>query len=94
MRQVADITTTDYRFPNAQCRIQDYSMSFRLDRNNFVGGVLIYVQEDKPCKQLTKHNLPDDIKGIFAETDFRKLKWLLFVTYDPSRQQAEYFLKK
>ena len=58
-----------------------------------VGGVLISVQEDQPCKQLTKHNLPDDIKGIFVETDFRKLKWLLFETYDPSRQQAEYFLK-
>ena len=58
-----------------------------------VGGVLISVQEDQPCKQLTKHNLPDGIKGIFVETDFRKLKWLLFETYDPSRQQAEYFLK-
>lgn len=35
-------------------------MPFRPDHDNFVRGILIYVQEDKPCKQLTKYNLPDD----------------------------------
>ena len=49
-------------------------MLFRLDHDNFVRGVRIYVQEDKPCKKLTKHNLPDDIKGNFIEIDFRKYK--------------------
>ena len=47
---------------------------FRLDRNRFGGGVLIYVREDIPCKQLTKHILPDDIEGIFVEVNLRKTK--------------------
>ena len=54
-------------FPNAQFRIDGFSAPFRLDQNRFGGGVLIYVREDIPCKQLTKHILPDDIEGIFVE---------------------------
>ena len=55
-----------------------FSAPFRLDRNKFGGGVLIYVREDIPCKQLTKHILPDNIEGIFVEINLRKTKWLLF----------------
>ena len=86
-------TKIDASFPNAQFRIDGFSASFRLDRNRFGGGVLIYVREDIPCKQLTKHILPDDIEGIFVEISLRKTKWLLFGGYRPPRQQAEYFLK-
>ena len=56
-------------------------VQFRLDRNRFGGGVLIYVREDITCKQLTKHILPDDIEGIFVEINLRKTKWLLFDGY-------------
>ena len=86
-------TKIDASFPNAQFRIDGFSAPFTLDRNRFGGGVLIYVREDIPCKQLTKHILPDDIEGIFVEINLRKTKWLLFGGYRPPRQQAEYFLK-
>ena len=76
--------------PNSQFRIDGFSAPFRLDRNKFGGGVLIYVREDIPCKKLTKHILPDDIEGIFVEINLRKTKWLLFGGYRPPRQQAEY----
>lgn len=36
-------------------------MSFRLDHNRLDSGV-IYVPEDIPSKQLTKHKLPEVIK--------------------------------
>ena len=85
-------TKIDASFPNTQFRIDGFSAPFRLDRNRFGGGVLIYVREDIPCKQLTKHILPDDIEGIFVEINLRKTKWLLFGGYHPPRQQAEYFL--
>ena len=39
-------TKIDSSFPNAQFRIDGFSASFRLDRNRFGGGVLIYVRED------------------------------------------------
>ena len=86
-------TKIDASFPNAQFRIEGFSAPFRLDRNKFGGVVLIYVREDIPCKQLTKHILPDNIEGIFVEINLRKTKWLLFGGYRPPRQQAEYFLK-
>ena len=60
-------TKIDSSFPNAQFRIDGFSAPFRLDRNKFGGGVLIYVREDIPCNQLTKHILPDNIEGIFVE---------------------------
>ena len=86
-------TKIDSSFSKAQFKIEGLSMPFGLDRNRFGGGCLIYVREDIPCKQLTKHKLPDDIEGIFIEINLRKVKWLLFGTYHPPQQQAEHFLK-
>ena len=40
-----------------------------LDQNKFGGGVLIYVREDIPYKQLTNYILPEDIEGIFFEKE-------------------------
>ena len=45
-------------------------MSCRLDRNRNGGGIFVYVREDIPTKILTKHNLPEDIEGIFLEINF------------------------
>ena len=84
----------DSSFPNAQFRIDWLSAPFRLERNRIGRGVLIYVREAMPCKQSTKHILLDDIKWIFVEINLRKIKWLLFGRYRPSRKQAEYFLKR
>ena len=80
-------TKIDSSFPKAQFKIEGFSMPFRLDCYRFGGGVLIYVREDIPCKQLTKHKLPDDIEGIFIEINLRKVKWLLFGTYRPPQQE-------
>ena len=47
-------TKIDTSFPNTQFRIDGFSAPFRLGRNRFGGGGLIYVREGIPCKQLTK----------------------------------------
>ena len=86
-------TKTDSSFPKAQFKIEGFSMPFRLDRNRFGGGVLIYVREDIPGKQLTKNRLPDDTEGLFIEINLRKVKWLLFGTYH-LHQQQDHFLKQ
>ena len=65
-------TKIDFSFPKAQFKIEGFSMSFRLDRNRFGGGVLIYVREDIPYEKLTKHKLPADIGGIFIEINLMK----------------------
>ena len=66
-------------------------MPYRLDRNKNGGGIIIYVREDIPTKILTKHNLPEDIEGIFLEIKFRKFKWLFCGIYHPLSQNDQYF---
>ena len=81
-------TKIDSSFPNAQFKIDGFSAPFRLDRNRFGGRVLFSVREGIPCKQLTKHILPDNIEGIFVEINFRKTKWLLLanIVHQDNRQ--------
>ena len=59
-------TKIDASFPEAQFNIDGYSKPFRLDTNSYGGGLLIFVREDIPCKQLVKHTFPNDIEGIFV----------------------------
>ena len=53
--------------------------------------VVEYVNEDFSTKILMKHNLPEDIEGIFLEKFFRKPKWLLCEIYHPPSQNDQYF---
>ena len=58
-------TKLDNSFPEGQFFIEGYSKPFRFDRNSHGGGIMIYVREDIPCKQLIKHTFPEDVEGIF-----------------------------
>ena len=86
-------TKIDDSFPDAQFKIDGYAKPYRLDRNSSGGGLLIYVREDIPSKQLSKHTFPSDIEGIFVEINLRKSKWLLFGTYHPPSQSNSYFFE-
>ena len=68
-------------------------MPYRLDKSCNGGGVIIYVKEEIPSKFLKKHKLPQDIKGMFIELNFRKIKWLLFRTYHPPSQNDQYYFE-
>ena len=52
---------------NSQFMIEGFSIPYRLDRNRFGGGVMIYVRVGIASKQFAKHKLPNDIEGIFIE---------------------------
>ena len=54
---------------------------------------MIFVSEDIPSKLASKHTLPDDIEGMFIETNLRKAKWLILGTYHPPNQADDYFFK-
>ena len=68
-------------------------MPFRFDRNRSRGGVIVYVRDDIPSKQLTKHELPHNIDGVFTEVNLRKIKWLIFGTNRALSHRVEYFFK-
>ena len=67
-------TKLDDSYPTQQFALAGYSEPYRLDRNRNGGGVLIYVREDIPSKQLNKHSFTKNVEGIFLEIDLRKTK--------------------
>ena len=68
-------------FPINQFVIEGYTTPYRLDRNCYGGGVMIYVRKDIHSKELKKHNLPKNIEALFIEINLRKTKLLLVGTY-------------
>ena len=85
-------TKLDDTFPSGQFMIDGYKKPIRLDRNRFGGGILFFLRDDLPCKELPSHNLPNDVEGIFIEITIRKLKWLIVGGYNPHKETISYFL--
>ena len=48
-------TKLDSSFSSNQFILEGYSKPFRLDRNRN-GGLLVYIREDIPCKELKLHS--------------------------------------
>ena len=48
----------------------EYSEPFRLDRNQFGGGLLVFIREDIPCSILNIKQLT--IEALFIEINLRK----------------------
>ena len=84
-------TKLDKSFPTGQFLMEGYSTPFRLDRNGRGGGILIYVREDLPAKELSKHTFDNGIEGIFFELNLNKHKLLLLGTYRPPSQDKDYY---
>ena len=78
-------------FPVSQFHFGRYSKPYRSDRNKNGGGTIIYRRKDIPNRVLIKHNLPDNIEGLFIELNVRKSKWLLGRMYQPTSQPDQYF---
>ena len=72
-------TKLDKSFPSGQFLLRGYSEPFRLDRNQFGGGLLVFLREDIPCSiQLIIEALFIDI-FIITET---KIGLLVFLRED------------
>ena len=84
----------DSTFPTSQFIIDGFKEPIRLDRTGDGGGILIYIKEGIPFKELDKHTLPYDIEAKFIELNFRKNKLLFLATYNPSKKSEKYFLDK
>ena len=65
-------TKLDKEVSTEQLMIHGYQEPYRLDRNRHGGGVLVYVREGIPNKQLNKHKFTRNIEGIFLEINLRK----------------------
>ena len=76
-------TKLDESFSNGQFKIPGYALPFCLDRNQFGGGIMVFVREDIPSRVLS---LNKSIESLFIELNFRKKKWLLCCAYNPNRK--------
>ena len=82
----------DESFPTQQFAIDGFTLPYRCDRNEKGGGVIIYVREDIPCRELTTLPSSSNIEGIFLEINLRKSKWFVFGGYNHNKLNIDSFL--
>ena len=78
-------TKLDSSFPTGQFLMNGFRKPYRLDRCSNGGGLLIFIREDIPSRELTEYKIPDKIECVFVEINIRKKKWLLCCSYNPHK---------
>ena len=81
----------DDSFPLGQFLIDGFHMSFRFDRNENGGGILLYVREDIAAKILGR-DFPS-AKSFFVEIILHKTKLLINCSYKPNKNNIKYHLE-
>ena len=82
----------DHTFSSNQFRINGYRI-FRLDRNRFGGGLILYINENVPCKPLQEHVPLPNFEVIAIEFYQNNQKWLLLGLYKPPNQKTSDFIQ-
>ena len=81
-------TKIDDTFPLAQFCVEGYSTPYRLDRTRKGGGLLLYVRDDIPSKQIKLKFIENEaFQEFFVEINLRKKKWLLCCSYNPDKNK-------
>ena len=60
-------------FPQGQFLIDTFHTPFRKDRTDCGGGLLLYIREDIPCREIII-NIEPNIEAIFVEINLKKRK--------------------
>ena len=88
-------TKLDSSFPNAQFLVDEYKEPYRKDRNVHGEGLLVYIKQDIPSRELKDHPLlPNSFDVIIIELNFKKAMWLLINVYKPPSVSNTAFCKK
>ena len=85
-------TKIDSSFPSEQFAIDNYKI-FRRDRNCFGGGLMFYMNENIPCRELSPEQNDSNFEIVFLEITLRNRKWLLTDLYKPPGQREKGFLE-
>ena len=84
----------DSSFPSNQFQIDGFTTSYRLDRNQNGGDIMLYIREDIPLKFLTEVKLDNEIENIFIEINLRSKKWLLSGSCNPKLSHIKNHLQE
>ena len=83
----------DQSFSMNMFDIEGYRSPFRRDTSIYSGGVLIYVKEGIPCRELKTKPGTEISDSIFLEINLRSKKWLLFGGYNNRKSNISTYLK-
>ena len=64
-------TKLDDSFPEQQFHIEGFNIPFRLDRNSYDGGLLLYVPNNINAVLLKSYVFPDNIEAFFIEVPLK-----------------------
>ena len=84
-------TKLDSSFPSGQFSIDGFAKPFHRNRKKNGGGVMIFVRDDIPSKEIKVSFLPSDGECLFIELNIRKVKWLVVGCYHPPSQNDDYY---
>jgi len=76
-------TKLDNSFPTNRFQVPGYSSPYRLDINSKSGGLLVYIKDSIPSKELKQLVIPNGIQILPIEINLRKSKWLIISIYRP-----------
>ena len=81
-------TKLNHSFTTAQFSVDGYQTPFRKDRNEFGGGLMLFISKELICNTIPTPTLPKDIEAIFVELNLRNQKILLVGVY----RESAYFV--
>ena len=87
-------TKLDSSFPEAEFILTGYSKPYRRDIKDNSGGLMIYVNENIPSRELKLITIKADLQILPIEINIRKQKWIVLSIYKPPKQNLKYFLSE
>ena len=75
-------TKLNSSFPEVQFYMESYSQTFRLNRTDKGGGIMLYVWEEIPSKLIQLAYCKPDTEYFLVKINLRKKKWLLLCNYN------------
>ena len=88
-------TKLDESFHTSQLDITGHIPPLRVDRNQHGGGILIYIIEGIPAREISLlGSTSKDIEAKALEFNLNRIKWLLFGIYRPPFHTDNFFLNE
>ena len=71
-----------------QFHIKGFNIPFRLDRNKYGGGLLLYIRNNTNDVLFKDYVFPDNTEAFFIEILLKSCKWLRCCSCNPNRINA------
>ena len=88
-------TKLDSSFPPSQFHIEGYMPPIRADRDRHGGGLLLYIKEGVPAREVSlEQSTAKEIEAKAIEINLHKIKWLLIGIYRPPSLSKTFLLEE